>query len=105
MKTYNSPPRIIFAALCAFLCAFTARAQVNAPIGTLNPGETVIITYDVTIDSPLPPGTTQISSQGTVSGAGFSVSTDDPDTAAANDATITTLQNDAPVVTTADVVS
>lgn len=94
MKTSKLPPRIIFSALCAFLCAFAwnARAQVNVTIGTLQPGESVTITYDVTIDNPIAPGTTQISSQGTVSGSNFSpINTDDPETTAANDATVTPL--------------
>ena len=91
---------IILAAFCAFVCALTTRAEVNVPIGDLAPAETIIITYDVTINNPLPPGTTQLSSQGTVSGTGFSVLTDDPDTSAPNDPTITTFQNLAPVAGT-----
>jgi uncharacterized repeat protein (TIGR01451 family) len=61
-------------------------------LGTLNPGEVVVITFDVTISDPLPFGVSQVSNQGTVSGGNFAnVLTDDPDTDAPNDATVTLL--------------
>ncbi|HZB47443.1 MAG TPA: lamin tail domain-containing protein, partial [Pyrinomonadaceae bacterium] len=63
---------------------------VSVQIGTLPAGETVTITFQVTINNPLPSGTTQVSNQGTVSGSNFSsVLTDDPDTVALNDPTVT----------------
>ncbi len=40
--------------------------NVNISIGTLPAGKAVTIVFQVTVDSPLPPGTTQISNQGTV---------------------------------------
>lgn len=73
------------------LVVTTTRAQVNQNVGNLAPGESVTITFEVTINSPLPVGVTQISAQGTVTHAGGTLNTDDPDTAAANDATITVL--------------
>ena len=72
MKTYKIPLRTVFAALCALLCAVVTRGDVSVTIGTLQPNETLTITYDVTINNPIAPGTTQISSQGTVSGSNFS---------------------------------
>src|SRR6185369_6232659 len=69
-----------------------ARAQVTQNLGTLADGESVTITFEVTINSPLPAGVTQISAQGTVSGDNFAtVSTDDPETALLNDPTVTAL--------------
>ena len=59
-------------------------------IGTLPAGKSVVLTYQVKIDKPA--NTTSISSQGTVGGSNFtSVSTDDPETGTANDATVTLL--------------
>ncbi|HEX6622764.1 MAG TPA: HYR domain-containing protein, partial [Pyrinomonadaceae bacterium] len=71
---------------------------VSVQIGTLPAGETVTITFQVTISNTLPSGTSQVSNQGTVSGSNFtSVLTDDPDTAAPNDPTVT------PVLTPPDI--
>jgi len=70
---------------------------VDAPItplsiGTLPAGKAITITFDVTINNPIPPGVTQVGNQGTVSGSNFaSLLTDDPDTGAPNDATVTSL--------------
>jgi Domain of unknown function (DUF4214)/Bacterial Ig domain len=65
---------------------------VNLAVGTITPGSTVVLTYQVTVNNAAPAGTTTISEQGTVSGSNFaSVLTDDPDTGAANDATITNI--------------
>jgi len=61
---------------------------VSTTIGTLRAGKTVHIQFQATITSI--PGSAQVSNQGTVSGGNFSnVVTDDPDTGAANDPTIT----------------
>ena len=72
-----------------------ARAQVTQNLGTLAAGESVTISFEVTISSPLPAGVTQISAVGTVSADNIAtVSTDDPETAALNDPTITVLAQD-----------
>src|SRR4051794_35972404 len=98
--------RIFLLSVLLASIARTSLGQVNVSIGTLAPGESVTITYDVTIDNPLSPSVTQISSQGTVSGSNFtSVNTDDPETTSANDATVTTLQDDAPVVTSGNTIA
>ena len=61
-------------------------------IGTLPPGKSITITFLATINNPLPNGVCQVANQGTVSGSNFaSVLTDDPDTAAPNDPTITII--------------
>ena len=68
-------------------------AQGPFAIGTIHPGDSIVIIYDVTINNPLvPPNTPSISNQGTVSGGNFSnVLTNDPDTGPGGDATITLL--------------
>jgi hypothetical protein len=72
-------------------------AQVSQSLGNLAPGQSVTISYEVVIDSPVAHGTTQVSSQGSVSGSNFTtVLTDDPETAAAADPTVTDISNEAP---------
>jgi hypothetical protein len=68
-----------------------ASAQFNPlTIGTLHPGDSIIVYYDVTINTGC--SCTQISNQGTVTGSNFSTFvTNDPDTGPANDPTITLL--------------
>ena len=61
-------------------------------IGALPAGKSVVITYVVTIKNPVPGGTTQIVSQGTVTAdGGISVLTDDPTPGGATDPTTTPL--------------
>jgi hypothetical protein len=71
--------------------ATTMVGSVNLNIGTLPAGKSVTITFDVVINPLLlPPNTTQVSNQGTVTGSNISPTvTDDPDTGAANDPTVT----------------
>ena len=72
------------------LIAPTALAQVNVPIGDIPSGQQVIITYDVTVNEPLPQGVRFIGNQGTASGNNFDpVLSDDPDTPAFSDETRT----------------
>ena len=62
-------------------------------LGTLNPGQIVVITFQVTIDSPLPGGAPQICNQGLVRGDNFTdVLTDDPDVGGAANPTCTPVQ-------------
>jgi uncharacterized repeat protein (TIGR01451 family) len=69
----------------------TTSTHVCVDVGTLPTGKSVTITFAVTINSPYGGGAS-VSNQGTVSGGNFSnVSTDDPDTGAANDATVTPI--------------
>jgi len=64
---------------------------VNVNIGTLNPGDSVTITFQTTIDSPYTGGP-NVSNQGTISGSNFSnVLTDDPAVGGANDPTLTPI--------------
>jgi hypothetical protein len=63
-------------------------SQSIPTIGTIPAGDSIIVVYAVTINS----GTTTISNQGTVSGSNFtSFLTNDPKTAAPNDATVTAV--------------
>jgi uncharacterized repeat protein (TIGR01451 family) len=67
---------------------------VSVNIGTLpDSGKRVLILFDATIISaPIPAGLHSVSNQGTVSGGNFSsVLTDDPDTGAPNDPTVTLI--------------
>jgi uncharacterized repeat protein (TIGR01451 family) len=73
--------------------AIVQAGTVSVNIGTLNPGESVTITFQVTIADPFPAGVTQVSNQGTVSGSNFSnVLTDDPAAPGAADPTVTLIQ-------------
>ena len=65
---------------------------VNLIIGTLPAGKSITVIFDAVIANPVPPSATQVSNQGTVSGSNFSsVLTNDPDTPAADDPTVTPL--------------
>ena len=62
----------------------------TASLGTLNAGQVVTITFEVTVDTPLPAGVEQVCNQSTVTGDNFApVSSDDPDTGTAGDPTCT----------------
>ena len=66
---------------------------INLNIGTLNAGQSVTITFDVTIDDPFPAGSTQICNQSTISGSNFTdVLTDDPDVGGVSDPTCTNVE-------------
>src|SRR3954462_2791112 len=76
----------------SFIGSVPAFAQVNRTIGTLPPGGTVTITFDVTINPSFPANTSSVTNQGSVSGTGFGpILTDDPATVALNDPTITAV--------------
>ncbi len=66
---------------------------INVLLGTLNPGQQVRITFDITIDNPQSPVTNgQVCNQGLISGNNFaSVLTDDPAVGGATDPTCTNL--------------
>ncbi|HEX8160827.1 MAG TPA: Ig-like domain-containing protein [Pyrinomonadaceae bacterium] len=72
--------------------ASTAGSLTAINIGTLKPGDSVVITFQVQINNPLPNGTTQVSNQGTVSGSNFAnVPTDDPTPGGTADPTVTLI--------------
>src|SRR5690348_6416748 len=84
------------------LGCFRSPAQVSQSLGTIFPGEAVTIQYDVTITNNIPAGVTALTNQATFSGSNFSsIVTDDPDTIAANDPTVTLLDAAPAVVTLA----
>lgn len=65
---------------------------VSVDVGVLAPGATATVRYDVRVNEQLPPAATQIEAQGIVSSRELpTVLTDDPDTKAENDPTITPL--------------
>jgi len=81
-------------AICAGLIyPLTSAAQGPFVIGTINPGDSIIIIYDATINNPTTPANAAtISNQGTVSGSNFANQvTNDPDSPSPNDPTITQL--------------
>ena len=74
--------------------------DVSLSIGNLPAGKSTTVIFRVTVNNPWAGATNQVSNQGTVSGGNFaSVPTDDPDTGAPSDPTLTTI--DQPDVTVA----
>ncbi|MBM4463362.1 MAG: hypothetical protein FJ012_08510, partial [Chloroflexi bacterium] len=73
---------------------------VGVNIGTLTRGGgSVAIAFMVTINSPFPPGVSQVANQGMVSGTNFITEpTDDPDTVADDDPTVTLVYTAAPAI-------
>lgn len=86
--------------ILTMVASMSCYAQGPFSVGTIQPGDSIVIYYDVTINNPLVPGNAiSISHQGTVSGGNFaSVPTNDPATPAAADATLTLLNTPLPVV-------
>jgi hypothetical protein len=77
----NSPP---------LLSSLLADVMLN--IGTLPAGESVTITFNVTVNDPFTGAMAQVSNQGTVSGSNFAdVLTDDPDVGGTADPTVTPI--------------
>jgi uncharacterized repeat protein (TIGR01451 family) len=63
---------------------------ISLTIGMLPAGKRVRITFDVTLDMPFPSGVAQVANQGHVGSSNHArVDTDDPDTAAPDDPTLT----------------
>ena len=66
--------------------------DLTLDIGFLDPGDELTISFDVTIDTPSPPSTSQVCNQALISGDNFaSVLSDDPDVAGTTNATCTLL--------------
>ncbi|MCB9138413.1 MAG: DUF11 domain-containing protein [Caldilineaceae bacterium] len=66
--------------------------NVSVNIGNIATNETVVVTFRVQIVDPVPDNIASISNQANVIGQNFaSISSDDPDTADADDATVTSL--------------
>ncbi|HVQ38436.1 MAG TPA: LamG-like jellyroll fold domain-containing protein, partial [Pyrinomonadaceae bacterium] len=66
-------------------------------LGTVRAGKTVNIQFKVTVNTPFPSGTSQVSNQGTVAfDGGGPVLTDDPAVGGANDPTVTPVQTCTP---------
>jgi uncharacterized repeat protein (TIGR01451 family) len=60
--------------------AHASSGTITLPLGDLNPGQAVIITFDVTVNPTIPPNVTQVCNQGLITGDNFGdVLTDDPD--------------------------
>jgi uncharacterized repeat protein (TIGR01451 family) len=86
------PAALALAILLVHPSAAALADDVNVSIGTLPAGKTVMVRFGARIANPVPPGVAQVSFQGTVSGTNFPATpTDDPDTGAVGDATVTPL--------------
>jgi hypothetical protein len=69
-------------------------ATLEVDIGTIPPGDDATVTFDVEVVDPLPDGVQSVSNQGSASATGVgSVPTDDPDTGAPDDATVTDVES------------
>jgi uncharacterized repeat protein (TIGR01451 family) len=80
------------ASVAATSAATLSGENISIPVGTLAAGDSVTITFHVTVNNSVPAGTTQVSNQGTVSASNAaSVLTDDPDAPGAADPTVTQL--------------
>ena len=82
--------------------------NVGVNFGNLDTNTVITITYSVVVDDPLTDGVTSVSTQGTFSASNFDdLLTDDPDTNAGSDATVTMVEtegggNDEPTVSISD---
>ncbi|HEX8560091.1 MAG TPA: Ig-like domain-containing protein [Pyrinomonadaceae bacterium] len=66
---------------------------ISLNIGTLNPGDSVTITFQVVIDNPYS-GPAEVLNQGAINGTNFAeVKTDDPDGAGSADVTVTPINS------------
>jgi uncharacterized repeat protein (TIGR01451 family) len=67
-------------------------ASVEVDLGTLSPNANATITFDVVVNSPFPLGENQISNQAELTGDALGpIASDDPDSAAEGDATLTPI--------------
>lgn len=89
MNSTTRLTKLLLAALLTLSINSFSQSLTPFTLGTLSPGDSVVIYYDVTINSG---AGAQVTSQGQVSGTNFTTfSTDDPDTGPVGDATITPL--------------
>ncbi len=80
------------AGLLALLPGPASAQTVNLDAFDLPPGKTVTVEFQVTVDSPMPPGDSSVQNQGSVTGSNIAgLLTNDPDTVAADDPTVTTI--------------
>jgi uncharacterized repeat protein (TIGR01451 family) len=48
--------------------AYASGETINLNLGTLNPGQEIVVTFDVTVDSTIPSGVTNVCNQGLITG-------------------------------------
>ncbi|HYP53444.1 MAG TPA: HYR domain-containing protein, partial [Pyrinomonadaceae bacterium] len=100
LKTTTAHARARSAAALAAAVAYSG--TVSLDIGTLPATKSMTITFKVTVNNTL--NAAEISNQGQVSGTNFpAVLTDDPDTAAPNDPTVTPAGSPAEITCPADI--
>jgi|CXWL01.1.fsa_nt_gi uncharacterized repeat protein (TIGR01451 family) len=86
---------ILGSAVLALVAPAAAQAAtVDIDSFDLPPGKSVTIEFQVTVDSPMPPGDSQVCNQGTLTATNpvAGVLTDDPDVVGGTDPTCTTIQ-------------
>ena len=90
MKTISISKWVAVVAM-TLLNSLTMFAQVSSlNLGNLAPGESVTVTFEVTINNTLPSTLQGITNQAAVSGTGIAtMNSDDPKTGALNDPTVT----------------
>lgn len=82
---------ILFLGFNSIVCELLSQLT-PLPVGHIGKKDSLVILYNVQINTGLPAGVSSISNQGTVGGSNFSSKlTDDPKTAATDDATVTVL--------------
>ncbi len=83
--------KMLFPGVILSLVSWSAFGQtINVNVDELPAGKSVIVTFDVDVNDPLPDGVLEVCNQGTVTGTNFiDAPTDDPDTADADDPTCT----------------
>lgn len=91
----TAPEALAYAPAAAAPMPFSGET-ITINIGTLPAGKSMTITFQATINNSI--NTTQVSNQGTVSGSNFApVVTDDPDTGAFGDPTVTLVGSPATI--------
>jgi len=93
-QTWKSALPLAAAVAMLFIGTINTFAQVSRTVGTLPPGGTVTITFDVIINTNFPLNTFSVTNQGNLTGTGINILTDDPTVGGANDPTVTLLPAD-----------
>ncbi len=89
----NPPDSLLLAAASNIESTIEPTSSLVFDIPLIPPGKAVEIGFETRVNTDLPPGLTQVSNQGMISGSNFAeLLTDDPDTPEFGDATITLVE-------------
>jgi hypothetical protein len=90
LAEFASQVKVDFISTFTVQPAFASGESINLPLGSLNPGQIVTITFDVTVDTTA--AELQVCNQGLFTGVNFANTlTDDPDVGGSSDATCTDI--------------